>query len=115
MTPSLHDLAALSGILVKMNINGKQIADMWLDGDLQGVVHYYEYDALTTYLAWLRIAHFGGFFSREAYDEEQERVRILVAEKSQYPRYEHLIAYQQEWDRLRAAVQSMRINGKPTD
>lgn len=101
-TPSLHELARLSGIPGKMNMDGKQIAEMWLEGDIQGIVRYNEYDALTTYLVWLRIAHFGGFFSQEAYGEEQERVRALIADKSQSPRYDHLIAYQQEWDRLRA-------------
>lgn len=101
-TPSLHELAKLSGIPGKMDMDGKQIAEMWLEGDIQGIIRYNEYDALTTYLVWLRIAHFGGFFSQEAYGEEQESVRALIADKSQSPRYDHLIAYQQEWDRLGA-------------
>jgi glucose-1-phosphatase len=63
-------------------------------------VQYNVRDALTTYLVWLRIAHFGGFFMDEAYREEQARVRVLIAEKAQSPRYEHLLAYQEEWDRL---------------
>jgi predicted PolB exonuclease-like 3'-5' exonuclease len=99
-TPSLHELATLSGIPGKMDVDGKHIAEMWLDGDLKGIVQYNECDALTTYLVWLRIAHFGGFFTEDAYCEEQDRVRALIADKSQYPRYTHLIVYEQEWNRL---------------
>jgi hypothetical protein len=74
---------------------------MWLAGDVEGIVQYNARDALTTYLVWLRIAHFGGFFTAEAYGEEQERVRTLITEKTQQsPRYEHLLAYREEWDRL---------------
>ncbi|MGH9879642.1 MAG: hypothetical protein ACRD5H_18590 [Nitrososphaerales archaeon] len=68
------------------------------------IVQYNECDALTTYLVWLRMAYFGGFFTEEAYHEEQEHVRVLISEKAQSPQSEHLIAYQEEWDRLRACV-----------
>ena len=101
MTLSLHELATLSGIPGKMAVDGKQVAEMWLAGDVEGIVQYNACDALTTYLVWLRIAHFGGFFTAEAYGEEQERVRTLITEKAQQsPRYEHLLVYRKEWDRL---------------
>jgi len=101
MTLSLHELATLSGIPGKMAVDGKQVAEMWLAGDVEGIVQYNARDALTTYLVWLRIAHFGGFFTAEAYGEEQERVRTLITEKAQQsPRYEHLLTYREEWDRL---------------
>ena len=35
-------------------------------------------DALTTYLLWLRTAHFAGHFSDEAHAAEVERVRDLL-------------------------------------
>ena len=101
-TPSLHEIARLSGIPGKIGVDGQQVAQMWLEGDLQRIVHYNEYDALTTYLVWLRIAYFGGFFSAQQYYQEQQRVRALIAEKIQSPRYAHLMTYQEEWDRLRA-------------
>lgn len=99
-TLSLHELATLSGIPGKMDVDGQHVAEMWLAGDIKGIVQYNVCDALTTYLVWLRIAHFGGFFTAPAYSEEQERVRALIAEKAQSPRYEYLLAYQEEWDRL---------------
>lgn len=99
---SLHELATLSGIPGKLDIDGQQIADLWLDGEFERIVQYNERDALTTYLLWLRMAHFGGFFSAEAYAAEQEHVRALIAEKAQEPRHAHLVAYQQAWDHLQA-------------
>jgi predicted PolB exonuclease-like 3'-5' exonuclease len=109
--PSLHQLALLAGIPGKMDIDGRQIADLWRNGELQRIVHYNECDALTTYLLWLRLAHFAGFFTTQAYSEEQDRVRSLLAEKAQDPRHAHLIAYQETWDllqghRLRTAFAS---------
>jgi predicted PolB exonuclease-like 3'-5' exonuclease len=99
---SLHELATLSGIPGKLDVEGQHIADLWLDGEFERIVQYNERDALTTYLVWLRMAHFGGFFSAEAYAAEQERVRALIAEKAQEPRHAHLIAYQQAWDHLQS-------------
>jgi predicted PolB exonuclease-like 3'-5' exonuclease len=101
---SLHELATLSGIPGKLGIDGQQVADLWLDGEFERIVQYNECDALTTYLVWLRMAHFGGFFSAEAYAAEQEQVRALIAEKVQEPRHAHLLAYQQVWDHLQARL-----------
>jgi predicted PolB exonuclease-like 3'-5' exonuclease len=109
MAPSLHQLALLSGIPGKMDMDGRHIAELWRDGDLTRIIQYNECDALTTYLLWLRLAHFAGFFTTEAYGEEQERVRNLIAEKARSPQYAHLLTYQERWDLLqgchpRAAV-----------
>jgi predicted PolB exonuclease-like 3'-5' exonuclease len=100
--PSLHELATLSGIPGKMDIDGRRVAEMWLAGDLRKIVQYNECDALTTYLVWLRTAYFGGFFTAEAYHEEQEHVRALITQQAQHPQYGHLTAYREEWDRLRS-------------
>jgi len=100
--PSLHELATLSGIPGKMEIDGKRVAEMWLEGDIKGIVQYNECDALTTYLVWLRMAYFGGFFTAEAYRQEQEHVRVLITKKAQCPQYGHLIAYWEEWEKLRS-------------
>ena len=60
------------------------------------------------------MAHFAGFFTQAAYSEEQERVRVLLAEKAQDPRYEHLIAYRDAWDRLRANHPSQPTSPEPS-
>lgn len=100
--PSLHQLAVLSGIPGKRDLDGSHIVDLWRDGDRQRIIEYNMCDALSTYLLWLRMTHFAGFLSTEAYEEEQDRVRTLLAEKGQDPRSAHLLRYQETWDRLRA-------------
>ena len=89
--PSLHELATLSGIPGKMDMDGQRVAEMWFEGEVRRIVQYNECDAHTTYLVWLRMAYIGGFFTEEAYHEEQEHVRVLISEKAQSPLYEHLI------------------------
>ena len=102
-TPSLHELATLSGIPGKMDVDGKGVAEMWLRGDLKGIVAYNEADALTTYLTWLRIAHFAGFLDSAAYESEQRQLRVYIQALTEGEKeYTHLKAYLKEWDRLRA-------------
>ena len=103
-TPSLHELATLSGIPGKLDADGQAVADMWLKGDIKGIVAYNECDALTTYLVWLRIAHFAGFFDADQYVQEQALVRDLITEKLQQPGTAHLQQFLHAWDRLQAAT-----------
>jgi predicted PolB exonuclease-like 3'-5' exonuclease len=102
--PSLHEAATLSGIPGKMEVHGNQVAELWLAGDLRKIVQYNQFDALTTYLVWLRVAHFGGHFTSEEYGLEQERLRNLVEKLASEPAGAHLRSYLEEWDRLSAAV-----------
>jgi len=104
--PSLHEAATLSGIPGKMEVDGNQVAELWLAGDLPKIVHYNQFDALTTYLLWLRVAHFGGHFTSEEYALEQERLRSLVEKLASEPAGAHLRSYLEEWDRLSAAVRA---------
>ena len=98
-TPSLHELATLSGIPGKLDVDGNAVASLWLDGHLDRIVAYNECDALTTYLVWLRLAHLGGHFDDGAYSVEQQRVRSLV-EGLIASGSAHLAAYLAEWNRL---------------
>lgn len=97
---SLHEAAVLSGIPGKMEMDGQQVVTLWLEGALDKIVAYNEFDALTTYLLWLRVAYFGGFFTKEAYLREQLRVRDFL-ETDDRP---HLKRYLLEWDRLQQAI-----------
>lgn len=109
-TPSLHEMAVQSGVPGKLDVDGAAVPSLWLEGNLKKIVQYNECDALTTYLVWLRLAHFAGHFTRDDYAEEQAKVRKLIeAEKTQSGR-EHLDAYLAEWDRLRALVEPERAH-----
>ena len=104
-TPSLHELATLSGIPGKMDVDGKGVAEMWLGGDIKGIVAYNEADALTTYLTWLRIAHFAGFLDSATYESEQKQLRLYIdVLAGGQPEHAHLKAYLEEWERLRVAT-----------
>ncbi|MEO5349222.1 MAG: 3'-5' exonuclease [Magnetococcus sp. YQC-3] len=97
-SPSLHEMAVLSGIPGKLDTKGDQVAQMWLAGQLDEIIAYNECDALTTYLLWLRMAHFAGHFSSEAYAVEQERVwQLLQQEVAQKP---HLARFSEAWRQL---------------
>jgi predicted PolB exonuclease-like 3'-5' exonuclease len=106
--PSLHQLAVQSGIPGKMGVDGNQVAELWLAGELSRIVQYNEADALTTYLVWLRLAHLAGLFTGDQYQREQDQLRNMLERESQEPDKEHLGAYLQEWQRLQEIVRQGR-------
>ena len=101
--PSLHEIAVQSGIPGKVGVDGNDVARLWLDGRLDEIVAYNEMDALTTYLVWLRLAHFAGHFTGASYADEQARVRALVEREIEAGK-KHLARYLAEWDRLGARI-----------
>ncbi len=109
-TPSLHEMAVQSGIPGKLDIDGDAVASLWLEGNLRKIVQYNECDALTTYLMWLRLAHFAGHFTDDAYVREQDLVRELIEREKTTPGREHLENYLAEWDRLRTLVAPERAH-----
>jgi hypothetical protein len=102
--PSLHELAVQSGVPGKMDIDGNQVAGLWLEGRVPEIVAYNELDALTTYLVWLRVAHFAGHFTGEQYASEQDHVRALI--ERELPARPHLARYVEEWERLARELSS---------
>ena len=101
-TPSLHEIASLSGIPGKLGVDGGDVASMWLSGDRRKIVDYNECDAITTYLLWLRVAHFADKFSVQQYRAEQDLVREMLERESLEKGKDHLREYLSEWDRLSA-------------
>jgi len=112
-TPSLNEIATLSGIPGKMDVDGEQVAALWLDGDLDKIIAYNEFDALTTYLLWLRIAHFGGHFTTAQYDREQNLVRDMIHAEIGANGKDHLQAFLEEWDRLKDCLPKGQISDDP--
>lgn len=99
--PSLHEVAAASGIPGKFATAGGDVVDLWAAGQLEAIIAYNEWDALTTYLVWLRLAHFGGFFSTAEYVQEQQLVEDLLSAEGKRAGREHLAQYLEEWRRVR--------------
>ena len=96
--PSLNEMATVCGIPGKMGVSGEEVAPMWLEGRLAEIVAYNECDALSTYLIWLRMAYFGGFFDPQQYTEEQARVRNLLSTEGTLPGKEHLLEFLERWE-----------------
>ena len=91
-------MAAVCGIPGKLGKMGQEVAHLWLEGRLLEIVAYNECDALTTYLIWLRMAFFGGFFNKVQYEEEQELVRNLLSTEGTLPGKEHLLEFLETWE-----------------
>ena len=70
-TPSLHEFAAASGIPGKIGTTGHDVHALWRAGDIRRIVEYNQFDALTTYLVWLRMALFAGLLTPEGHACEE--------------------------------------------
>jgi len=112
-TPSLNEIATLSGIPGKLDVDGEQVASLWLAGNLDKIIAYNEFDALTTYLLWLRIAHFGGHFTTTEYEREQDLVRAMIDTEIRENNKDHLQNYLDEWDRLASLLEQSQVVDHP--
>lgn len=103
MTPTLHEIATACGIPGKLDVAGDNVVEMWFGNDSRRVVQYNECDAMTTYLVWLRTAHFGGFVTTEAYNAEQQQFHQMLQNKAADPANDHVVRFLERWDTLRRA------------
>jgi hypothetical protein len=99
--PSLHEIASVCGIPGKLDVDGADVVDLWERGEVRRIVQYNECDALTTYLVWLRTAHFAGFLAAEEYAAEQAALEHLLEERAAQSGHEHLRRYLDRWRALR--------------
>lgn len=99
--PTLHEVATACGIPGKIGVSGDSVVDLWFNGEIRRIVQYNEWDALTTYLLWLRTAHFAGFLATEAYEAEQEQLEQLLIAKCQDSANDHLPTFLDRWRALR--------------
>ena len=100
---SLNEIANLCGIPGKLDTTGDDVARLFYGGKRRAIVEYNVFDALTTYLLWLRVEHFKGMFGATQYAQEQQRVRDFLTAKSAEPDGAYLARYVAAWDELRPA------------
>ena len=103
-TPKLAELAAACGIpgkieIKRTHIQGENVAQLYLEGDIESIVAYNEVDAITNHLLMLRVAHFGAFLSSEQYEKELAATRDLLATEIDNGK-EHLATYLNRWQAL---------------
>ncbi len=97
---TLHELATACGIPGKLGTDGKSVIDLWRAGDLAGIVRYNQFDALTTFLVWLRGMTLSGHLTPEQMLAEEAQIRALVEAKTkQDPAFGLFL---EGWRRLRA-------------
>ena len=97
---TLNELATLSGIPGKLDVSGDDVCGLWFQGKYREICDYNCFDALSTYLLWLRTAYFSGCFSPEQYSNEQAHVRQLIMEEMEKPHGAYLKTYLDAWDHL---------------
>lgn len=101
---SLHEIATLSGIPGKLDTTGDDVCGLWYSGHRKAIVQYNCFDALSTYLLWLRMAFFSGCFTQPEYVVEQQRVRRLLDERLQKTEGAFLRTYLDAWRALKEST-----------
>jgi 3'-5' exonuclease len=76
--PSLDEFCAACGLPGKLNVSGGEVADLFLQGEVQRIVEYNETDALTTHLVALRLALHAGKLNAEEYRQEINAAHALL-------------------------------------
>ncbi len=104
---NLHEAATLCGIPGKFDTHGDAVLEMWKAGKYREIVQYNCYDAITTYLLWLRVAFVSGHFTADEYAREQDLLREYLMGLCENPSLTFLEAYIEEWDRL-VAIKEMQ-------
>lgn len=100
---SLNEAATLSGIPGKLDTTGDDVAGLWYGNRHREIVNYNTFDAITTYLVWLRLAFVSELFSLEQYRLEQVEVRqLLETEITRKPENAFLQTYLDAWKKLKA-------------
>ena len=97
---SLNEIAVLSGIPGKIDTRGEDVAGMFYGNRRREIVEYNVFDALTTYLVWLRLEFFRAAFTVEQYDREQHRVIQLIESERVKPNGAYLGRYLEVWKKL---------------
>lgn len=97
---SLQNVAVLLGLPGKLGLNGEQVWEAYLAGQLARIRDYCETDVLNTYLIFLRFELMRGRLDRERYAHECQRVREMLATASQ-PHFKEFLAAWPTTDELR--------------
>jgi len=80
---SLNDIAKLLGLPGKMDVEGSQVSDLYLQGKVQEIRDYCETDVLNTYLIFLRFELIRGRINHESYRIKTEIVQKFLRESEQ--------------------------------
>ena len=98
MTPRLNELARLCNFPGKIDVDGAQVVDLWLNRDIRSIVEYNQIDTLNTYLVWLRLVNFCGKITEEEYYSEQEGFHAFLTKLAECEQNGHVRRFLAKWD-----------------
>ncbi len=99
---NLHEAATLCGIPGKFDAHSDAVLELWQAERYTDIVRYNCFDAITTYLLWLRLAFVSGHFTPDEYAREQDLLREYLMGLCDNEETMFVEAYLEEWDRLTA-------------
>jgi len=79
----LDGIATLLGFPGKIGMDGSQVWEKYLAGDIKAIRDYCEIDALNTYLIYLRFDLVRGRLTQPEYDREEQRVKDELTLRSE--------------------------------
>lgn len=91
----LDEVARLVGLPGKTGMQGGEVADAWLAGEIDAIRAYCETDALNTYLLWLRFECVRGRLDPERYRERTHGLRAALLAEKERP---HLVEFAERWE-----------------
>ncbi len=100
-TATLNEAATLSGIPGKLEVSGDDVCGLFYSGKMREIIQYNCFDAITTYLLWLRITRFSALFAADEYVIEQVRVKNMLEAALNKPENSYLQIYLDAWKRLK--------------
>lgn len=104
----LHESCVLSGIPGKFHGHGDEVYAYWQNGEVDQIVQYNCFDAISTYLLWLRIVWISGHFSTAQYEDEVNHTREFLMGLCEAPETAFVEQYVAEWDRLTTLAETYR-------
>jgi len=90
---TLDEIATLCGFPGKTDMDGAQVWQTWLAGDMASIRHYCETDVLNTYLVYLNWQRNRGKLTAPQYQQQCEQIRVYL-KASEMP---HLVEFEKNW------------------
>ncbi len=91
---SLNETALMLGLPGKLGMDGKQVWEHWLHGDLTAIRNYCETDVLNTWLIYLRFQLMRGRLDKTRYQQHCESLLSLLRQETDKP---HLQQFLSAW------------------
>ncbi len=89
----LDVIATMLGYPGKMGMDGKQVWQEYMNGNIAGIRNYCETDVLNTYLVYLRLQLMRGLIDEVQLDKEEEALQTLLRESGKPHLDEFLTAW----------------------